>query len=68
MLYELIYTITIIAFMILVFYAIISRFGHSSDKQEEKPEDTNEPISYIPKRFLSNYEYNFLTKFIDKLI
>ena len=67
MFYEFIYTITIIAFMILVFYAIISRFGHSSDKTEnDEPTEIDGPtMSYIPKKFLSNNEYSFLTKFID---
>ena len=61
MFYELIYTITIIAFMILVFYAIISRFGHSSDKTEnDEPTEIDGPnTSYIPKKFLSNNEYSF---------
>lgn len=66
MFYELIYTITVIAFLILIFYFIISRFGHSSDKSLEKTEEIdNNAISYVPKRFLSNNEYNFLNKFID---
>lgn len=66
MFYELIYTITVIAFLILIFYFIIFRFGHSSDKSLEKTEEIdNNAISYVPKSFLSNNEYNFLNKFID---
>ena len=67
-LYELIYTITIIAFMILIFYAIISHFGHSASDDSSDDNDNNLDgpiITYIPKRFLSNNEYNFLNKFID---
>ena len=66
MLYELIYTIIFVALMILVFYTIISRFGHSTSDNTSDDNNIDGPtVNYIPKRFLSNNEYNFLNKFID---
>ena len=66
MLYELIYTIIFVALMILVFYTIISRFGHSTSDNSSDDNNIDGPTAnYIPKRFLSNNEYNFLSKFID---
>ena len=50
--------------MIVVFCAIISRFGNTSSNNIEI-DDTAFSVNYIPKKFLSNNEYNFLTKFID---
>lgn len=66
MLYELIYTIIFVALMILVFYTIISRFGHSTSDNSSDDNNIDGPtVNYIPKRFLSTNEYNFLNKFID---
>ena len=66
MLYELIYTIIFVALMILVFYTIISRFGHSTSDNSSDDNNIDGPtVNYISKRFLSNNEYNFLNKFID---
>ena len=50
--------------MIDVFFAIISRFGNSTSNNTVVNEDIS-TVNYVPKRFLSNNEYNFLTKFID---
>ena len=46
--------------MIAVFYTIISRFGHSNADTSDKNIDIS-IVNYIPKKFLSNNEYNFLT-------
>ena len=48
--------------MFAVFYVIISRFGVSSSDIDVSDTST---VNYIPKKFLSNNEYNFLTKFVD---
>ena len=61
---ELLYFIFIIIIMIAVFYTIISRFGHSNTDTTDKNIDIAK-VNYVPKKFLSNNEYNFLTKFID---
>lgn len=50
--------------MIVVFFAIISRFGSSTSNNTVVNDDIS-TVNYVPKRFLSNNEYNFLTKFID---
>ena len=64
MIYELIYIVIFISLMILIFYTIISHFGDTSTNNMET-DDTSSTVSYVPKKFLSNNEYNFLTKFID---
>ena len=64
MIYELIYIVIFISLMILIFYIIISHFGDTSTNNMET-DDTSSTVSYVPKKFLSNNEYNFLTKFID---
>ena len=58
-----IYVLLFIILMVIIFWFIISHFGSSS-----LIKDINEDVSavnYIPKQFLTNYEYDFLTKFID---
>ncbi len=58
-----IYVLLFIILMVIIFWFIISRFGSSS-----LIKDINEDVSavnYIPKQFLTNNEYDFLTKFID---
>ncbi len=52
----------IVILMFAVFYVIISRFGVSSSDIDVSDTST---VNYIPKKFLSNNEYNFLTKFVD---
>lgn len=58
------YTLGIIILMIFVFTAIIRYFGDLSNKNDNL-DDYNDSVKYVPKKFLSNNEYNFLTKFID---
>lgn len=58
------FVLIIILLMIGVFYVIISRFGNTSTNNMEI-DDTSSTVNYIPKKFLSNNEYNFLIKFID---
>ena len=53
-----IYVLVVIILMIIVFWVIISHFGTSSSNN-----NINEDVSN--KQFLSNSEYDFLTKFID---
>lgn len=53
----------IVIILIAVFYVIISRFG-TSTSNDDVIDDTS-TVNYIPKKFLTNNEYNFLTKFID---
>ena len=53
----------IVLLMVVVFFAIISHFGNI--KTNDIAIDNNSTVNYIPKKFLSNNEYNFLTKFID---
>ncbi len=53
----------IILLVIAVFFIIISRFG-GSNLDNIGNEDIS-TVNYVPKQFLSNNEYNFLTKFID---
>ena len=60
----LIFILIIVILMIVVFFAIISRFGSSTSNNTVVNEDIS-TVNYVPKRFLSNNEYNFLTKFID---
>lgn len=58
-----IYVLLFIILMVIIFWFIISHFGSSS-----LIKDINEDVSavnYIPKQFLTNYEYDFFTKFID---
>ena len=58
-----IYVLLFIILMVIIFWFIISHFGSSS-----LIKDINEDVSavnYIPKQFLTNNEYDFLTKFID---
>ena len=58
-----IYVLLFIILIVIIFWFIISRFGSSS-----LIKDINEDVSavnYIPKQFLTNNEYDFLTKFID---
>ena len=62
---EWLFLIAFIGIMIYVFYLIISRFGHSSDNNSDDNESDTSSVNYIPKQFLTNNEYNFLTKFID---
>ena len=50
----------LILVMIAVFYVIISRFGNSTTDNDI----STSLVNYVPKSFLSNNEYNFLTKFI----
>ena len=52
----------IVILMFAVFYVIISRFGASSSDIDVSDTST---VNYIPKKFLSNNEYKFLTKFVD---
>ena len=59
-----IFVLIIVILMIAVFFAIISHFGDASINNMET-DDTSSTVNYIPKKFLSNNEYNFLTKFID---
>ena len=58
------FVLIIVFLMIVVFFAIISRFGNTTTNNIEI-EDSSSTVNYIPKKFLSNNEYNFLTKFID---
>ena len=58
-----VFVLIIVILMIVVFFAIISHFGSTSTDNMET--DTSSTVNYIPKKFLSNNEYNFLTKFID---
>ena len=51
----------LILVMIAVFYVIISRFGNSTTDNDI----STSLVNYVPKSFLSNNEYNFLTKFIS---
>ena len=60
----LLFILIIVILMIVVFFAIISRFGNSTSNNTVVNEDIS-TVNYVPKRFLSNNEYNFLTKFID---
>ena len=60
----LLFILIIVILMIVVFFAIISRFGSSTSNNTVVNEDIS-TVNYVPKRFLSNNEYNFLTKFID---
>lgn len=60
----LIFILIIVILMIVVFFAIISRFGSSTSNNTVVNDDIS-TVNYVPKRFLSNNEYNFLTKFID---
>ena len=53
----------VVLLMVVVFFAIISHFGNI--KTNDIAIDNNSTVNYIPKKFLSNNEYNFLTKFID---
>ncbi len=53
----------IILLVIAVFFIIISRFG-GTNLDNIGNEDIS-TVNYVPKQFLSNNEYNFLTKFID---
>ena len=58
-----IYVLLFIILMVIIFWFIISHFGSSS-----LIKDINEDVSavnYIPKQFLTNNAYDFLTKFID---
>lgn len=58
-----IYVLLFIILMVIIFWFIISHFGSSS-----LIKDINEDVSavnYIPKQFLTNNEYDFLTKFTD---
>ena len=59
-----VFVLIIVILMIAVFFAIISHFGDASINNMET-DDTSSTVNYIPKKFLSNNEYNFLTKFID---
>ncbi len=58
-----IYILGLIILMIFVFAAIIRVFGGSDDNSDT--DNYSDTTTYIPKKFLSNKEYNFLTKFID---
>lgn len=60
----LLFILIIVILMIVVFFAIISRFGSSTSNNTVVNEDIS-TVNYVPKRFLYNNEYNFLTKFID---
>ena len=58
-----IYVLLFIILLVIIFWFFISHFGSSS-----LIKDINEDVSavnYIPKQFLTNNEYDFLTKFID---
>ena len=58
-----IFVLIIIFLMVVFFFIIISHFGNNYNNMEIN--DTSSIVNYVPKRFLSNNEYNFLTKFID---
>lgn len=63
--YNLANVIIAVIVLIFIFYAIIYYFGHSNSDKIEKDNSDSPKVSYIPKKFLSNNEYNFLLKFID---
>lgn len=56
-----------VALLVFAFYKIISHFDSSSTSETEISDDTNtkEPTVYVPKRFLTNFEYDFLNKMLD---
>lgn len=58
-----IYVLVVIILMIIVFWVIISHFGTSSSNNNINEDVSN--VNYVSKQFLSNNEYDFLTKFID---
>lgn len=58
-----IYVLDVIILMIIVFWVIISHFGTSSSNNNINEDVSN--VNYVSKQFLSNNEYDFLTKFID---
>ena len=58
-----IYVLAVIILMIIVFWVIISHFGTSSSNNNINEDVSN--VNYVSKQFLSNNEYDFLTKFID---
>ena len=58
-----IYVLVVIILMIIVFWVIISHFGTSSSNNNINEDVSN--VNYVSKQFLSNSEYDFLTKFID---
>lgn len=61
--YYLFLSILSICLIILFFYFIIKHFG---SKLNENLDDSDiDKVSYIPKKFLSNCEYDFFRKFIS---
>ena len=60
-----IFIFVIIVLMVAIFYIIISRLGDPSVNNEYDENLSNSTVNYVPKKFLSNNEYNFLIKFID---
>ena len=58
-----IYVLIVIILLIIVFWVIISHFGTSSSNNNINEDVSN--VNYVSKQFLSNNEYDFLTKFID---
>lgn len=58
------YVLIVIILFIIIFFVIISHFGTSSDVTQTNYEDVS-TVNYVPKKFLTNNEYDFLTKFID---
>lgn len=57
------FVLIIVFLMIVVFYVLISHVDNTSINNI-KTDDTS-TINYASKKFLSNNEYNFLTKIID---
>lgn len=58
------YILGVLILTVFVFTAIIRYFGDIINKNEIS-DDYNDSVNYVQKKFLTNNEYNFLTKFID---
>ncbi len=56
-------TVLFVSLTILFFYYVIKYTVSKNDLSNCK--ENISQVSYIPKQFLSNCEYNFLMKFID---
>ena len=63
--YYLIITVVGVAWLILIFVTIIKIFESlSSSNNFTSNNDNITKVLYIPKKFLTNTEYNFLLKFM----
>ena len=64
--YYLIITVVGVAWLILIFVTIIKIFESLSNSNNFTSNNDNiTKVLYMPKKFLTNTEYNFLLKFIS---